>query len=164
MARVYATQSTSKFWWRWLIVVTDLTIIFGLLIAIEPTRNIIQQIYTDDIFGAGVYATLSQTEITFQNFLYGILGAVMIGWGVMMFGIIYVPFRRGERWAWLTLTIGLVVWYVVDSIASAASGVYLNIILNTSFLLMYGIPLFATYRSFFGENKTTMTQSAKSAV
>jgi len=143
------TIQVSKFWWRWLIVVADFTIIFGLLIAVEPGRSIIQQIYTNDIFGAGSYATLTQTEITFQNFLYGVLGGVMVGWGVMMFAIIYIPFKRGERWAWLTLTIGLLIWFVVDSIASAASGVYLNVALNTGFLLMYGIPLFATYRTFF---------------
>jgi hypothetical protein len=81
-------------------------------------------------------------------FVYGVLGAVMLGWAVLMLLVLAGPFRRGEPEGWRMLAWPLAIWFVVDTTWSLATGYWQNAVLNAAFGLAFAIPLAATWRAF----------------
>jgi hypothetical protein len=143
-------ESIPAIWWRWLLVVCVVVAVFGLMLAIAPGvfHSTLGQITYNSFFEHDAYAALSAGELTYQDWLMGVLGATMAGWLVMMGWLVAGPFRRGERWAWTAITLGMIVWFVLDTGTSLAHGVVFNAISNLGFLFGFGIPLVATYRHF----------------
>lgn len=72
-----------------------------------------------------------------------ILGAVMVGWAIIMFGLIAAAEQVGAS-AWRTLTFGMVVWWGVDSTISVTLGAPINALSNTLFLAGYLAPVLAS--------------------
>ncbi|HRF96276.1 MAG TPA: hypothetical protein PLZ51_13815, partial [Aggregatilineales bacterium] len=72
------------------------------------------------------------------------------GWMVLIGAVALIPFRRGEKWAWLAMAATLAVWFVFDSGSSIIYGMSINVIINTVSLISFAIPLAMTYRTFFG--------------
>jgi len=142
----------SQFWWRWLVAASIFTILAGVLIAlVEPAQTLLQSLYYGFIFGDGAYSQLDTAQIMFQDWLYGIIGSLMIGWGTIMLFVVWYPFRRGERWSWYALLVSLVIWFLPDSYMSAINQVPENVLLNIGFLVMLGLPLIGTYSAFHGQ-------------
>lgn len=84
----------------------------------------------------------------FVFWLAGVSSAVSLAWmGTALF-IVWGPFRRGERWAWWALAVPIALWFIVDSGRSIATGFPMNALLNVGWLLMYAVPLVATFRRF----------------
>jgi hypothetical protein len=125
-------------WWKWLVAASGFVVLFGFVLLF----------FGDDLFLDPPLDALASEDRAFQSWVYGVLGAVMVGWGILLLYVAYVPFRRGERWAWHSLFLALVVWYVLDTGASLYHGVYLNAAFNTGFLVIFGIPLLASARRF----------------
>ncbi len=77
------------------------------------------------------------------RFSLGLMGAITIGWAVMIYGVMRVAFTQGiqARPLWDAITAGLMSWYVIDGICSIATGFALNIIPNTALGAMYLIGL-----------------------
>lgn len=71
--------------------------------------------------------------------LNAVLGGVMTGWGLMMYGLLNPKiFCDGIR---IVLLRGLLLWFAVDSIGSFAADIPGNVILNMAFLGMFLPPL-----------------------
>ncbi len=71
--------------------------------------------------------------------LNAVLGGVMIGWGVTMYGLLNPKiFSDGIR---IVLLRGLLAWFVTDSIGSLAAEIPGNVVLNIAFLVMFLPPL-----------------------
>jgi hypothetical protein len=142
-------QSTlpSPFWWRWLIVATIFVLITGIAMVVtpEPVSRMFSLILSspknEDIFGASARAYL----MLFQ----GVLGATMIGWSMALLLVAMGPFRRGLREGWTIIAVSMAAWYIFDTSFSLWTGFWMNAVLNTGFLILFAIPLAATYRSFF---------------
>jgi hypothetical protein len=118
-------------------------ILFGILMVffngtlLEPLgRDSYNRFFEGEAFDA-----LTIDELRFQNWMFGVMGTVTIGWGVLLFFVVYHPLKRRERWAWNALVVSIVVWYVLDTIVSLYHGVVLNVISNTVFLILFAIPL-----------------------
>ncbi len=77
------------------------------------------------------------------RFTAALLGAVMIGWAMTIFTLVTVADQVGAT-AWRGLTAAIVAWYVIDSAISVASGVGVNAISNTGFLITFLIPVLAS--------------------
>ncbi|AMS29191.1 MAG TPA: hypothetical protein DIU09_11330 [Hyphomonadaceae bacterium] len=77
------------------------------------------------------------------RFSLGLMGALTIGWAVMIYGVMRVAFTLGPqgRPLWDAITAGLISWYVIDGICSIATGFALNIIPNTALAAMYLVGL-----------------------
>lgn len=73
------------------------------------------------------------------RFSLGLMGAITIGWAIMIYGVMRVAFTLGTqgRALWDAITAGLISWYVIDGICSIATGFALNIIPNTALAAMY---------------------------
>lgn len=135
------------FFWRWLILVIIGTLLFGLSMILMPdvTGGLFNAMFFPN---ADINQIFSETARHYIQFTYGVLGAVMVGWASLMLYIVLRPFRRGDREAWTMLLVSLLIWFVVDSGYSLYRGYVPNAILNTIFLILYLIPLGATYRHF----------------
>lgn len=77
------------------------------------------------------------------RFTAALLGAVMIGWAMTIFTLVAAADRVGAT-AWRGLTAAVIAWYVIDSAISVGSGVGVNALTNTGFLVTYLIPVLAS--------------------
>ncbi len=138
-----------KFWSNWLVGVSIFGIVFGVVLLLPGgLQTVLAQWAYDALAGPGAYAELTAGQLANQRLLYGIMSAVMIGWFMLIAWLALIPFRRGERWAWLALDSSLLAWFVLDSIISVQNGFAQNVIINLVFLVLFAIPLAATWRQF----------------
>ena len=148
----------NTFWSRWLVAVSFISMVLGVVLALAPgvTHSTMGVFVYDTIAGEGAFAALTESDLAVQNMLYGILGAVMVSWMIVIGWLAYIPFRRGERWAWLAIGVSVFASFVIDSTVSATNGMPMNVLFNIGFLILFGIPLLATYRQFrpFGRLQT----------
>jgi hypothetical protein len=85
---------------------------------------------------------LNNSPETFQGEAYilnAVLGGVMIGWGTMML-LLSSEVGKSTK-VRNTFLASLFSWYIIDSVGSGISGVPGNIVLNTTFLIAYLVPL-----------------------
>lgn len=77
------------------------------------------------------------------RFSLAVMGAVTIGWAVTLHYVIRAAIDLGAqgRPLWNAVTAGVVSWYVIDSLLSAATGFGLNIIPNTVIAATYAVAL-----------------------
>lgn len=64
---------------------------------------------------------------------------------------------RGEAWAWQCLSLGLGLWFGVDSTLSAVHGVWLNVAGSVGFLVLYAVPLVALAPRYLGRREPLPT-------
>ena len=84
----------------------------------------------------------------FQQWLYGVWGATIAGWGVFVTFIARYAFAKKERWAWHCLLTGLAVWFVLDTGISFVYQVYFNVAFNTAIFILAMLPLVFTHKEF----------------
>ena len=129
------------FWQRWMIVWCWMTIIVGAafaLAAFAPTRGP-ALIFMEIVFWPidGQPAVLSR-EAAFATAL---CGAIMIGWGILMLGLARDPELSGKPKVWRLMTVGMVAWFMIDSIASWVTGAGVNVLGNIGFLATFLTPV-----------------------
>lgn len=141
------THGVSAFWCNWLIAVAIAISLFSALLLLAPP---VGQLVFDAIY----FFTLepqplpAARETAYLRFTNGVLGAVMIGWMVLIAIVANGPFRRGEAWAWTAIAASVGVWYVTDTTFSLANGVTGNALFNTAVVAAFAVPLLATRTSF----------------
>jgi hypothetical protein len=95
-----------------------------------------------------VNAELPESTLKFQGWIYGVLGAVIAGWGTLIAFWSFYPFKTRERWAWNGLAFGTGIWYCADTAISVICGVTFNIAFNTIMLVLLATPLVFTKKYF----------------
>src|SRR5690606_2726878 len=136
----------------WLVVVSIGVMVFSAGFIVAP--GLMDTLFDWMFFSASrSNATFSAEADAYIAFTYGVLGAGLIGWMVLVLRVGIGPFRRGEREGWDMIAWSMTVWFVVDTGFSLASGFWENAIFNTGFLVAFAIPLAATYRSFHTESR-----------
>lgn len=98
---------------------------------------------------------LDEATRSFQRWNYGVLGAAMASWGIFVAFIARYPFRSRERWAWNGLLVGLLVWFLVDTLITLKYQVYFNVILNVGLLVLILVPLVLTRKEMTQSRKET---------
>ena len=66
-------------------------VVFG-----EATASLFKQL----IFGTGANPIQGVEALDYTRFVYGVLGAVMVGWSVALWSVVTGPLRHREPWAW----------------------------------------------------------------
>ena len=152
----------SPFWTRWLLVVSIIGTAIGMvLFATSVIQQAAGSMYYEVFLGAGTYQTLGEAELRFQQFLYGVMGAVMAAWMLALAFIIHIPFRQGEKWAWYAIDASLVLWFIGDSYTSIITGFSAHLWINAGFLLALGLPLLMTFRQFHPGTVQTVYAEAR---
>ena len=99
--------------------------------------------------------SINETEESFLNVLSGLLGTVTIGWAIQMAWIAHIPFRNGERWAWNALAMSVSTWAILEFVFKLIDGISsLGLVAHFSLLVVFAIPLLATYRDFYPRAST----------
>ncbi len=131
-----------RFWTRWLEVVGGILVAFGVSFAVlnqTPFFDLIFNRSIDPVFWPA--GEVPAAAGRFQAWIYGVLGATIAGWGVLVFFIAKHPLAQGERWAWRGLAGGFTLWFVVDTALSAFFGVTFNVVFNCLLAAAIVLPL-----------------------
>jgi hypothetical protein len=119
-----------------------LVIFFGVLIALgaHPATAWPVTFLADLIFWPldGAQSYLAQET----RVMSGIGGGVMAGWGVALWLVATRLYRKDPALARLIIAESIIVWFVVDSVASLAAGAPLNVLFNLGFLAIFLVPLY----------------------
>src|SRR5690348_5987781 len=99
---------SSETWFR---IVTPVLIVFGLLYIFFGLR----------IFSELIPIIRHEVPLPWESALYG---AIMVGWGVTLFFVGRLAFRRNDAELKRALLIGLAVWLALEAAASAWLGVW----------------------------------------
>ena len=139
-----------RFWDGWLITVTAGIIAFSVSLVALPQLS---QTLFDNLFARqlATHQPLEPSAADYVRFVYGVLGAVMIGWMVSLLFLIAGPFRERTRFGWCAVTFSVLVWFVIDSSFSIWVGFWENAAFNTGFLFLFAPPIIATGRSCLAE-------------
>jgi hypothetical protein len=137
-------MASFAFWQRWLFVVGVLISVFGVLMALlsgTPIFDLFNRQIDPAFWGNN---PVEANARTFQQWLYGVWGATIAGWGIFLAFIAHYPFRHKERWAWNCLVAGLTVWFILDTSLSINYRVYFNALFNTVLIILVALPLLVT--------------------
>jgi hypothetical protein len=138
-----------NFWQKWLLFAGVYLVVFGLYLTFFSQSKLMNFLFNrqiDPVFWTIV--ELPEEILKFQGWIYGVLGAVIAGWGTMIAFWAYYPFKTRERWAWNGLVWAIGIWYCADTAISALYGVSFNVLFNTVLLFLLGMPLVFTKKYF----------------
>lgn len=137
-----AKSQPSRFWINWLLVAATAVIVFGLLLVVAP--SLARQGFSLLVYAsADRINTFNQESIRYISLSHAVIGGIMMGWGVMLFGLTKLLLVHGEPLAWRLIALSLGVWFVPDTMYSLISGYWQNALLNTVFLSFFALPLWA---------------------
>lgn len=85
--------------------------------------------------------------VAYISLLHAVLGAVMIGWGMALLLTVLRPFKSMSLQAWKTVAVSMAVWFIPDTGYSLWSGFWQNAAFNCIFIVLFAIPLIATYNT-----------------
>lgn len=131
-------------WHRWMVIWCWATIGFGVMFAIcaVPGLQTPARLFLDLVFWPldGQPAVLSREAV----FATAISGALTIGLGTLMLGLVQDRVLSQNAHVWSSMTTAMLVWFFVDSVASWLSGAAVNVLGNVGFLATYLIPVLAS--------------------
>lgn len=134
-----------RFWQRWLLATTLLTMAFGAFLMLAPR-------FAREMFSWLFYAsptvidTFGAEAVRYATFMHGALGAAIFGWGIVLTCVAVGPFARGTREGWFAIAASLIGWFVPDVIVSLWFGYWQNVVFDGVFALLYALPLIGTWR------------------
>ena len=136
------------FWQKWLFIVGIVIVVFGIIMAFlsgTALFDLFNRQIDPAFWGKG---TSLESVKSFQQWIYGVWGATIAGWGIFVTFIAHYPFRNKEKWAWNCLVVGLLTWFVLDTALSLFFKVYFNVAFNATLLLLAGLPVVITRKEF----------------
>ncbi len=136
------------FWQRWLVGLGIAVSVFGLGMVFfngTPLFESFNRQIDPAFWGTN---TVDDAARRFQQWIYGVWGATIAGWGTVLTYVAHYPFKRKERWSWNGLALGLLIWFVLDTSLSVLYKVYFNAAFNTALLVLAGLPIALTRREF----------------
>ena len=83
------------------------------------------------------------------QFIYSLVGVVMIIWGILLIFILRNGFKVKAKWAWQSIFYSIIIWFPIDEFFSIYYGVYFNVFFNLVFLAIFIIPLVISRKYFF---------------
>ena len=111
----------------------------ALALAASPLLNLPARLLADLLIwpmdGTETLAT-SETRL-----MLAIGGGVMTGWGLMIWQLAGEPLQRAPQATRAIIRTSILVWFLVDSLASVAAGVPLNVLGNLVFLALFLLPM-----------------------
>lgn len=136
------------FWYRWLLVISVLSVLVGLSIAFL-SNSVFFHIYNAKLTAHFFDGQLPEGVNEMRLFLFGPIGGTITGYFVFQTFIVWNSFYNKERWAWYSVLAALTSWFVVDTTVSLIHAAYFNILMiNLPTLLLNGIPLLKLHQFF----------------
>lgn len=141
------TASTPTFWINWLTYTAEFTVLFGLFMVLAP--GLTQQAFGLLIFQDAAQLSAFDSQATaYIELAHAVMGSVMVGWGALIFMLVRKLNVKDAKETCHMITISVLLWYVPDTAFSLYSGFWQNAVLNTSFAVLYAVPLMALRKHF----------------
>ncbi|MEV6521629.1 hypothetical protein AB0M43_06820 [Longispora sp. NPDC051575] len=134
-----ARDRRARLWDRWLCAAIAAVIAYGTVLVVHGRGAAT----LFDVLGFGPTASGVSAGEGHVQLLYGVLGAVLIGWMVLLLAVARGPLRRRERWAWTATAASMTVWFGVDTTFSLVVGSTAHAAFNCVFAAAVGVPLVA---------------------
>ena len=134
-----------KFWQKWLLVSGIIISVFGISMVLNINSEKFNSLI-DPVFWGNETPNIQIKN--FQQWVYGVLGATMVGWGVLIAFIAAIPFKKKEKWSRNSIIIGILSWYIFDTFISLKANVKFNAIGNTILAIIILMPIFFTITEF----------------
>ncbi len=132
-----------KRWINWLIAVSAGVIAFGLVLVVAP--GLARQGFSLLVYAVPTRIdSFGEEQVRYLSLAHAVIGGVMVGWGVTMLAVVKLLLAKGQRDGWYIIVWSVIAWYVPDTAYSLWSGFWPNAIMNTVFLLLFAVPLWAT--------------------
>jgi Mn2+/Fe2+ NRAMP family transporter len=97
-----------------------------------------------DLLGFGPEdGNIDDSQRDYVRLVYGILGAVIVGWMMTIGAIVVGPLRRREAWAWWAIVTATAAWFVLDTGLSLVLGFVGHALFNVAFAIGLAVPLAA---------------------
>lgn len=131
-----------KHWQNWFSAWAIFVALFGLVLAggaFAATDGLTEALFT--LFGNPLPANID----AHHRFAIGLMGAVTMGWGLTYWVAFKALFALDTATAapiWRYMLIAGLIWYVIDSAISIATGFWMNAVSNTILILLFLILLF----------------------
>ena len=113
----------------WFSVVSTILMLFGIAYA---------------FFGLGILPVEKSVLLHWESALYG---AIMVGWGITLFFVGRIAFKRTDTELMKVFLYGLVTWLVMEALFSAYLGVWFNVGVDIGVLALFSFPLIKSIRS-----------------
>jgi hypothetical protein len=133
-----------SFWQKWLLGVGVVIAVFGAamtLLSATPLFDLFNRQIDPAFWGSN---PVGESAKGFQQWIYGVWGATIAGWGIFVAFMARYPFRNKERWVWNCLVTGMLVWFVLDTSLSIYYKVYFNAAFNTVLWILAMLPVVFT--------------------
>ena len=144
-----------SFWRKWLLAVSIYHVVFGLLLAFfnqSLFMDVLLNQYFDPIFWPDNH--ISTGTMQYKGWVSSVLGSVIASWALLIAFIAYYPFKLREKWAWQSIAVAVIFWFVVDTACSLYYRVPVNAVFNLFTFVLFAVPLFFTKKYFFGKTDT----------
>jgi hypothetical protein len=150
-----------SFWATWLTVISIMLIGMSTVMLLTPfIQYTLGGFYYNNYFAYDAYSVISDGDLRFQTFLYGVSGSVLMSWGLSLYWIVKYPFKQGEPWAWTAVFVTTLVWFIGDGYASISTGFALHALINVGVFLPIMIPLYFVRPYFFSKQSVPVKASA----
>ncbi len=137
-----------SFWRNWLLVASAGFGVVGLEMMLF--QNLLDTYLWNKLFFSKsmLHTTFTPEIKNYIHTLYGILGAVTVGWAAMLYYHVKNSFATRDIRAWNAVAASIGIWFVIDSVFSISMGYWQNALLNTDVALLFAIPLLASRKYF----------------
>lgn len=146
-----------RFWQQWLLWVSGSMVVFSVILALF-TPSVVLPVYhtaVNHVIWGG--PDLPESSRVLHGFLFGVLGATMASQALLQAFIAAGPFARKEPWSWWAITLGMAIWFPLDTALSLAWGVWPNAVFNLLALLAIALPLALTAGDFRRQGPSSAT-------
>jgi len=119
--------------------------LFGLVLVVAP--SVAQRGFSLLIYAEPAHISSFGAEAArYIGLAHAVLGGAMLGWGLSLLIVVRRLFARGSRLGWRLISFSVAAWFVADTTYSLTSGFWPNAVLNLVFVVLFAIPLLASYR------------------
>lgn len=133
----------SGIWKTWMRVWFAAALLFGAVLSLAavpgadgPARWVLTTISGDP-------AMSGMLDLPVMRFAFGLQGALTIGWMLTLMAAVQGAQAVGPG-LWRKVVIGVLAWYVIDSVISVMTGFGLNAVSNTLLTVGFLIPVFGS--------------------
>lgn len=133
----------TRVWSVWLVVWCWAVVAFGVLLVTAAIPQLDGAVRVLFVLFSGDPASASALDQDAVRFGIGIQGALSIGWGLTILATIGAANAAGAS-LWRALTGAVLVWFVIDSAISIATGFELNAVSNTVLVIAFLTPVLAS--------------------
>ena len=125
----------------WILLVSIMVIIAGIVFAIiAPYFNITLQDIFYHSFNEQTIQQLSSIDKNHINWIYGVLGGTLAGWGIMILFLSINLLKNNQKDIWNIILYSVITWFLIDTTITLKYAVIPNLIINITILLLVLIP------------------------